>query len=172
MDRLSVALAVDRGRRLFHGQPFVVFALDLRDPLGSWLTRLLHSLGDARSVEDEQKRAWRRGRAPIVTVPSTLEHVQTLLLALEWTPELEAQEGCTFGDVSAVRDFILSHRAPRGGVSVFLAADQERSVLFATYPARGRPLSVAGGGAPSIHEAGGARTSPELDPRDGRGGAT
>jgi hypothetical protein len=153
MDRLSVGLAVSRGRRIFHGQPFVVFTLDLRDPLGSCLTRLLHSLGDSRSPEEVRKRAERLDRAPIVTVPSSMEHARMLLPLLTWTPEMEARDGCTFGDLNAVRDFILSHRSSGGEVSVFLAADEERSVFHVAYPSKGRPLSVAFAGAPQAHEA-------------------
>ena len=154
MDRLSVASAVSHGRRLFHGLPFVVFSLDLRDPLGSCLTRLLHGLGDARAVEAVWRRAERRERAPVVTVPCSLAHARTLLGRLEWEPEVSAREGCTPGDVRAVKDFVLSPRPVGPEVPVFLAADDERTVFHVAYPARGRPLSVAFAGAPRRSQAG------------------
>jgi len=129
MDRLSLALAISRGRRLYHGQPFVVFALDLRDPLGLHLTRLLHDLGDSRSVKQLQRRADRRDRAPVVVLPTSMEHLGGIEESLEESLELGTPDGCTLGDVNAVLAFACGARGSGDGVSVFLAAPDERSVF-------------------------------------------
>lgn len=129
MDRLSVALAISRGRRLYHGLPFVVFALDLRDPLGFQLTQILNGLGDARNPEELQRRAERRERAPVVVLPSSLRHLRKLVESLERTAERGQMAGCTPGDLTAVRLFARGAHGVRDGVSVFLAADNERSVF-------------------------------------------
>ncbi len=88
-----VSLAIHRGRRLYHGLPFAVFALDLRDPLGLCLTQLLHELGDARSVEQIRRRAERRDRAPVIVVPSSATHVLKLRYKLENEEDAHAREG-------------------------------------------------------------------------------
>lgn len=129
MDRLTVAMAVSRGRRLYHGQPFVVFALDLRDPLGLLLARLLHEMGDARSIEWVQRRAEERDRAPVVVVPSPAEDVDELMHHLDGKRDRHLSEGCTPGDLDAVRAFLRFGRNWSGSVPVFLAADQERGVF-------------------------------------------
>jgi len=130
MDRLSVTFAIARGRRLYHGRPFVVFALDLRDPLGLLLTELLHDFGDARAISDLRRRAERRDRAPVVTVPTSMEHLGKIV---EWfEKELDlvtTEDGCTLGDAVAVRAFARGAQASSNGVSVFLAATDERSVF-------------------------------------------
>jgi hypothetical protein len=129
MDRLSVNLAISRGKRLYHNLPFVVFALDLRDPLGLHLAQLLHGLGDARHPEDIQRRAERRARAPVVVVPSSLEHLSRVVESLMATAERGETEGRTSGDVSAMRFFARGARGVHDGVAVFIAADDERSVF-------------------------------------------
>lgn len=129
MDSLSVALAISRGRRLYHGQPFVVFALDLRDPLGACLAEILHRIGDLRRIDDLLLRAEQRERAPVVVAPSSVEHLKLVLRYLDERPELSAREGCTAGDLRAVHAFAHGARAARDGVPVFLAAGDERGVL-------------------------------------------
>lgn len=128
MDRLSVSLAIARGRRLYHGQPFVVFALDLRDPLGLCLARWLHKLGDAADVEMALRRADDRERAPTMVVCSSVAHARKLVQALDETPDVEVRTGCTAGDLGAVRAFVRRAREPGDDVHVFLAADEERTV--------------------------------------------
>jgi hypothetical protein len=129
MDRLSVALAISRGRRLYHGLPFVVFALDLRDPLGLHLAQVLSGLGDARDPEDVLRRADRRERAPVVVLPSSFPHLRKLWQLVEKAAERGQMAGCTPGDLAAVRFFARGAHGVREGVCVFLAADEERSVL-------------------------------------------
>jgi hypothetical protein len=142
MDRLSVSMAICRGRRLHHGQPFVVFALDLRDPLGSYLAQILHALGDSRRTEDLMKRAERRERAPVVVVPASQRHAREVLRRLESTPDLDARQGCTPGDVQALRAFVEGVRWPGSGVSVFLAADDERSVFLFPHRLKGKSVEM------------------------------
>jgi hypothetical protein len=142
MDRLSVGLAISRGRRLYHGLPFVVFALDLRDPLGLSLTYMLHVMGDARSVADVQRRADRFDRAPVAVVASSLERALELMGHLDSMPHLATREGCTAGDIEAVRSFIRGAQASKGDVCVFLAADDERSVYRFPLHRRGLPKPV------------------------------
>ena len=135
-------MAICRGRRVHHGQPFVVFALDLRDPLGSFLADILHALGDSRPAADILRRAERRERAPIVVAPASLRHARDLLRRLETTPDLDARQGCTPGDVQAVRTFVGDLRWPGEGVAVFLAAADERSVFHYPHRLRARPTDV------------------------------
>jgi hypothetical protein len=142
MDRLSVSMAICRGRRLHHGQPFVVFALDLRDPLGSHLAQILHHLGDSRSTDDVMRRAERRERAPFVVVPASQRHAREVLRRIETTPDLDARYGCTPGDVEALRTFVDEMRWPGTGVSVFLAADDERSVFVIPHRRKGRSVEM------------------------------
>lgn len=142
MDRLSVSMAICRGKRLHHGQPFVVFALDLRDPLGSFMADILHVLGDARRTDDILKRAERRDRAPTVVAPASLGHARELLRRLESTPDLDARWGCTDGDVKAVRTFVQGLSWPGEGVAVFLAADDERTVFLFPHRMRGHSVEV------------------------------
>ena len=136
-------MAICRGKRLHHGQPFVVFALDLRDPLGSCLATILHALGDSRRAEDVRRHAERRERAPTVVAPASLRHARELLHRLEATPDLDARLGCTPGDLRAVRAFVEGLRWPGDGVAVFLAADDERSVFLYPHRLRGRSVEIA-----------------------------
>ena len=135
-------MAICRGKRLHHGQPFVVFALDLRDPLGSFMADILHVLGDARRTDDILKRAERRDRAPTVVAPASLGHARELLRRLESTPDLDARWGCTDGDVKAVRTFVQGLSWPGEGVAVFLAADDERTVFLFPHRMRGHSVEV------------------------------
>src|SRR5262249_47886783 len=109
------------------------------------------------------QRAERFDRAPIITAPIDVMRAGLLQLHLNWTPEVQAL-GCTPGDLHAVVDFISSRLPPRGLVRVFVAADQERSVIHMTCPARGRPLSAA----PPPPERGG-RGPPPREKKPARG---
>jgi hypothetical protein len=129
MDELSVRSAIAQGKRLYHGLPFVVLALDVRDPLGFELARVFHGLGDVRHPRDIQRRAERRERAPVVVFPSSLARVRKLVQTLLEMDADQRAERFTHGDVSAMRFFVRGALGMRDGVAVFLAADEERRVI-------------------------------------------
>jgi hypothetical protein len=136
MDRLRVRLAVSNGRRLFHGVPFVVFAVDLRDALGEAVAELLHDDGHGRGVQDERQRADRRDRAPIVVLPVPYDDARELVCTLERTFSHWIRQGITPGDVLAVRRFVESVRWPGAGVYIFLATDNERAMYVLPHGTR------------------------------------
>jgi hypothetical protein len=132
-------MSICRGRRLYHGLPFGVVALDLRDPLGAFLADVLHVLGDARDVETIRRRAEKRDRAPLLVAPVSVGHLRRVMKYLG-NGELTSRAGCTQGDVDAALAFARGAAGRPGGVPVLVASEEERSVFV--FPSERRGLAA------------------------------
>ena len=75
----------------------------------------------------------------MTVVPSSLAHAAQMMKYLDERTDPGALDGCTAGDLNAVRAFVRGARVIRGDVSVFLAADDERSVFRFPLHRRGLP---------------------------------